>query len=646
MALCSLCANIKYDDLFAGRHIPWGRTVSDLWASTPTCELCALFVSAWQDNPPLRSLPDNRLYLAGNCNIPSLRNPTEPRRIHSVSLYVGGDSAGLAGVSAKAENVSLRVMCDDTSELAGQILYRPIGPADSTWRVREWLKECNSGHRDCAGLNNTVLPTRLIDVGDADKLPRLVETGGCSGQYIALSHRWGGAYITQTTRVNVHEHKVAVPFGHLCATFQDAIVITRKLGHRYLWIDSLCIIQDSAEDWDRESAQMAVIYQRAALTLAAACATSGDTGLFQRREPCRSVAMFHKDSSGRVLSSYSLARDNSVGFSTEVVDGPLNTRAWCLQERHLSSRTVHYGQTQLFWECQSAAWQENIRDAFTVLDRFDGELRSGFVKRLSEFPWRGGPMPTRREDTADEYSTWYWLVSQYSRRALTVADDKLTAMSGLASVFASHRRDTYAAGLWERDLPVGMLWCAERGKQLHRAATYRAPSWSWAAWDGEIDTNFSWDGKIEVEDIAIFIELSGSNPFGRVKSGRIDLRGPIEKINLGQRINPLERGPEGSGFAWHCANIQLLDDVGVGVGEGSLDDPDETQCYDDTTFCLMLFRVEVGFRPLAPACLENKGDWAWCLLLKHVGHQQYARVGLAQVHQAFFSSRTTQISIL
>jgi hypothetical protein len=418
-------------------------------------------------------------------------------------------------------------------------------------------------------------------------------------------------------------------------------VITRKLGYRYLWIDSLCIIQDSAEDWGIESAQMAAIYQRAALTLAAACATSGDTGLFQRREPCRSVEMFRKDSSGRVLSSCSLVADHSVGFSTEVVDGPLNTRAWCLQERHLSSRTVHYGQTQLFWECQSVAWQEDLEGAFTVSDRFSGDHRCGFVKHLSSFPWRGGPMPARREDTADEYSAWYWLVSQYSRRALTVADDKLPAMSGLASVFASHLRDTYAAGLWERDLPVGMLWCATRGKKLNRPATYRAPSWSWAAWDGEIDTNYSWDGKIEVEDIAIFMELSGPDPFGRVKSGRVDLRGPVEKINLGQRINLGE-----SGFAWSCANIQLLDDVGVGVGEGSLDNFDEAQSYDGLTFCLMLFRVELGFRPFAPARLDTRGDWAWCLLLKPAGHQQYARIGLAQVHQAFFSGRITPISIV
>lgn len=127
MVLCSLCANIKYDDLFAGSYIPWGGTVSDLRASAPTCELCALFVSAWQDNPSLRILPDNQLWLAGICNSASQHTDgLEPRRITSARLYVdvddaarlaGGEDAGKkmgspTGVSVfKAESAILRVMC-------------------------------------------------------------------------------------------------------------------------------------------------------------------------------------------------------------------------------------------------------------------------------------------------------------------------------------------------------------------------------------------------------------------------------------------------------------------------------------------------------------------------------------------------------
>jgi hypothetical protein len=444
----------------------------------------------------------------------------------------------------------------------------------------------------------------------------------------------------QTTRANMAAHQKAISLDDLCSTFRDAMVMTRKLGYRYIWIDSLCIIQDSPEDWNKEAASMATVYRNATLTLSAACATSGDTGLFQARKPWSGVRMVH-NAPGQHPSSYLLAKRPDESFSDEVVDGPLNTRAWCLQERYLSPCIVHFSRTQLFWECQAAVWEESSTATLNALDRFGGHLRDGFLKYLSTFDWKDSQMPVLRQDRADEYSTWYWLVSNYTSRDITYANDKLPAISGLASVFASHRQDEYLAGLWARDLPIGLLWCAELGRSLRRPDRYRAPSWSWAAWDGRISTNYSWDGTVKIENPVAVVRQEGVDPYGKVTAGSLRLRGHlVQSIQLGQK---LARG--GSSFAWTDANVELVDGNGALVGNGCLDNAAEVD-KADRIFCLMIFSVEVGFRPFAPDLLQQRGDWAWCLLLKPAGSEEYVRVGLAQVHKALFLDEMVAITII
>lgn len=524
--------------------------------------------------------------------------------------------------------------------LADRIFHRPIGPANSVSSILAWLEECKSGHPACAETNShgSAMPTRLVDVGEEGRFPRLVETIGILSQYLALSHRWGGSCILQTTMANLEKHKQSIPLEGLCATFLDAITMTRKLGFQYLWIDSLCIIQDSPVDWEREAASMATVYQNATLTLAAACATSGDTGLFQSRPQPMSVRISEQWQGESI--TYVLQKPQGNTFKEEVVDGPLNTRAWCLQERQLSCRTVHFGQTQLFWECQSTACEENTRVPCNVLDRFSGSLTDGFLKHLSAYPWRHEAPATQRQDTADEYSTWYSLVSQYSGRDLSVPDDKLPAISGLASVFASYRRDEYVAGLWQRDLPMGLLWHADYRRKLMVPRKYRAPSWSWAARDGRIRYTSSWGGRIEIDAVYPAIKTAGLDPYGRVLSGELRLRGCLEKMKLGGQLGSGE-----SEFAWSAGNVQLLDKEDILVGNGCLDNPDEVAGSMEI-FCLMIFRVEDGFRPFTRECLQQRGEWAWCLLLKCVCDQKYIRVGLAQVHQAVFSEEKVSITII
>jgi Heterokaryon incompatibility protein (HET) len=119
------------------------------------------------------------------------------------------------------------------------------------------------------------LPTRVIDVGlpEASTEPRLIISNGRDGAYITLSHCWGVPDPSKppllTTAANLSAMIKEIPLESMPLNYRDAVVTTRKLSFRYLWIDSLCIIQDSVEDWEAESAKMGEVYQNAQLTIAA-----------------------------------------------------------------------------------------------------------------------------------------------------------------------------------------------------------------------------------------------------------------------------------------------------------------------------------------------------------------------------------------
>lgn len=157
-------------------------------------------------------------------------------------------------------------------------------------QINEWITKCDKTHANCnlpdgcLQSNTTNLPSRVLDVGSPDesKDPILFITADglddrCDGQYIALTHRWPqpGEKMLTTTIATLSERKRGIPMELLPKTFQDAVLITRKLGKRYLWIDSLCILQDSREDWETEAGLMHLVYRDAFLTISADAGTQG-----------------------------------------------------------------------------------------------------------------------------------------------------------------------------------------------------------------------------------------------------------------------------------------------------------------------------------------------------------------------------------
>ena len=197
------------------------------------------------------------------------------------------------------------------------------------------------------------LPTRVLDVGRATnpKSVRLfcVSKGTTAPEkYVALSHRWGDPTQHQqfcTTRSNLDSFKNGIDYDQLPRTFQDAITVTRGVGLRFLWIDSLCIVQDDSQDWERESKRMEAVYSSAYCTIAATCA-EGSTDGFLKDRPERPYIIKRTTSGPDVYICEAI--DN---FQADVEDSELNQRGWVLQERVLSSRTIYFTEKQCYWEC-------------------------------------------------------------------------------------------------------------------------------------------------------------------------------------------------------------------------------------------------------------------------------------------------------
>lgn len=286
-----------------------------------------------------------------------------------------------------------------------------------------------------------------------------------------------------TTKVNLASHLQAIPSQDLPRTLQDAVQITRELGVRYLWIDALCIIQNSTVDWQHESSSMSAIYANAYCTIAAASTPQCSGGILvpQDRRQLLTINLgpfFLKAST----PSHRDLRDSS----------PLSTRAWALQERELSPRILWFTKHMLIFECRRVwASEEQPRGhdhAFNssgIRDRslniFSGPGAAGPPQKVRSpemSSWNIASNTTQdSEALGDMYLAWRAIVEQYSGRQLSRQTDKLPALSGLAHEVQACVKSEYAAGIWHKDLLRGLLW-RRRIRPLRDGARNKSKSWS------------------------------------------------------------------------------------------------------------------------------------------------------------------------
>ena len=365
--------------------------------------------------------------------------------------------------------------------------------------VKAWIGNCLANHASCNKYRwPRCLPSRLLEIGDKLML-RPCEGLPPDTPYTTLSHRWATLETTRLTKSSYCTFsEVCIPLGDLPLKYQHAISYTKRLGIRYIWIDSLCIIQDSEEDWVKEASRMGQVYSNSYCNIAAT-ASSGDGGLFHNRDPT-------SISSCKVRPQWD-GLDRGVHycgirgeFFNEVLTVPLNTRGWVLQERFLAPRVLHFGLNQLFWECSQSSASEMFPEGLNHwISTLDNKQYWALNERL-EFP---------QTETQKDYSKRYYYkpkiyyrdwqdsVRLYSRCRLTVASDKLAAISGIARLIHDllGGKDVYLAGLWKNELILFLYWeVLTKPSETTRVEPYRAPSWSWASLDAPVRTNLGWNG--------------------------------------------------------------------------------------------------------------------------------------------------------
>jgi hypothetical protein len=329
--------------------------------------------------------------------------------------------------------------------------------------------------------------------------------------------------------------KQGIPLDTLPKTFQEAIAITRHLNQKFLWIDSLCIIQDSARDWEVESATMESVYRFSLLNIAATASSNGTGGCFRERNPLLAQICVIED----VEWTWSPGKHylyDSMLWSMGMKYAPLNNRAWVVQERFLAPRILHFGENQLYWECN----QKDSCETFPVSlhhreiegnPRFKSQqpVYGGTRLRCFSEDWFG---LLKFDKDLINYDLWSNIVLAYTRCDLTVGSDKLVALSGVAQMMRRMLKDEYLAGLWRKWLPYHLLWYKEKPADTGRSVAYRAPTWSWASVDGEVWSHpiSLMDGEeILVNIIEAVVQNAGSNTTGSVVSGSIKMRGMLKQ---------------------------------------------------------------------------------------------------------------------
>ena len=385
----------------------------------------------------------------------------------------------------------------------------------------QWIDNCQLNHR-CGTNGFYWLPSRLLDIGSHES-PKLrlcrSESITVRQHYMTLSHCWGDTPLICLRNDNIHAMEDSIRFEDLPRTFQDAVWITRTFGVRYLWIDSLCIIQDSHTDWLQESSTMGLVYAFSLCTIAVSTAKDGNGGCLRTRNssiiipllvsvPTPSYASKSMQDTtndkenatttqNRQPSSYysvllppgQYVVSNADIWKREVEDTPLQTRGWVVQERFLSPRTLHFGEKQLFFECAELQACETFPKGTPGLLC---NLSSQWKRRVSI----GNCVPTTiKGESIDPWRlAWVLLVQTYSKGQLSRGEDKLVAFHGAATIMGSKLDSRYIAGLWESYLHEQLLWMVDIGyKNLQDPPSeYQAPSWSWASVNVPVKAIIAW----------------------------------------------------------------------------------------------------------------------------------------------------------
>ncbi|KAK4124395.1 HET-domain-containing protein [Parathielavia appendiculata] len=606
--LCETCLQIPLDPFLP--HEAWGSyrngrawfgnaivrrgadCVDQLRKSSEAgCHLCTIFLGALDAAEPAWATGD----FTGSDHSRLLHAPRQHREERPLmeALQLGVKKEGEVLITDGSRTAGLYWELESLNYGQKQLSVHDRADCEENFALaKSWIQTCTQQHTACRlGSEPAFLPTRLIHVGDPaqEKPPRLVITAYFPfpehTQYLALSHCWGtdrGKTVAKTLTSTLPEYVERIDVKSLPKTFLDAMEVVRRLGYHYLWIDSLCIVQDDKRDFEVECSHMHLVYSQALCTIVASDSEDGDGGCFVPRSPLQvkpcAVTLknlrrpYHRPNGIMDVVRERFANEpdeaqvtiypNFGPWARGVQRGAVSRRGWCLQEREMSPRVLHYTRDRLMWECRESIASEDRPEPEPKKKKDEALaphlsssrlLDDGALHVVSKLPNR----------VQLKSHKWDRLVEAYSRRRLSVAADKLPAISGMARALAERQPgDEYLAGIWKGNLLKGLSWFPSKSRDiaLVPAGSWPPapvdagiPTWSWAAYDGPVtfvgDSWFSggWstiidpDGKEkwvksgpEVVVKAVSVTHDSEDAFGRVSGGELFLEGWVAALVLNE----------------------------------------------------------------------------------------------------------------
>ncbi|KAH8664614.1 hypothetical protein BX600DRAFT_550615 [Xylariales sp. PMI_506] len=477
-SLCSFCSAITLESLVQDPAFVLAANFDDILQRAAACQLCRLLSSGLQSAAaaPPSTKRDPPVRLTGI-------SPTDPQTTEQLTGVL---------VSCNGRSATFNLCANSSNSppvVAGRLVTQDLDAAKVSYFATDKIVRCDAapGHARCRQLftgeamTESYAPPRLWNVTTMK-----LEENPMDVKYIALSYTWGGqgkVYPICTLKKNVKERENG---GSLPAewlkVYSRAFEITRQMGLTYIWIDSLCIVQDDPGDQKSNfDNHVHRIYQNALLTLCCIFQEPGDDPMQPRDVPTpgECVAVFNNRCFITPRKGTPVADLGGAGFQKRPYWGG---RGWTFQERALSPRCVYLTGHQLYWECRTELWEEG------------GMLHS--------------PISYKNSSVGNENqgSRWQLMVREYSNRELGYYSDKIPAFLGVANQLSEHMSPGAADPfvkygflgprigrdlLWESAAgagasPLTVLTLNAARKEVRKVLP--APhAWSWAFWNGSLD---------------------------------------------------------------------------------------------------------------------------------------------------------------
>ncbi|KAB8243703.1 heterokaryon incompatibility protein-domain-containing protein [Aspergillus flavus] len=526
--LCFICRHIDFEYVgfhdsaeYASNNYFFQREFPTLLSSSKSCIFCRKLVSIIKDwfaaNPGDRTneldisrthvvvsletdwhtvtrnkdgLVDEKAHsdrIRINCSIPRL-DDNDPGQSQHLTFF-------LQRYEESSDDVCYHCPSEDAispklQPYAGR--QRPI-VADLTL-FKRWKEMCQEIHgAKCSQIfkGTPNIRPRVIDVER-----RCLTFAEENDQWVCLSYVWGKAKTLRLLKENIQTFSQpgALSPEVLPNITEDALQVTKGLGERYLWVDSLCIVQDDDQDKAQFISRMDSIYTLATVVIISSTCTDANTPLAgvkpgsrrQEQEPFKIRDVILVQSLDPSLGvKVDLRTGRAAGYLGETI---WDTRAWTLQERFLASRSLVFTAEQVFWECEEAFWCE---DSFREIPNISPDPhRTSLCAGELNLSWNSDIV------TFDHF--YRVLLEDYSGRALSFDSDGLNAFLGIIGALERSTAERFFWGMPTAFLESALAW-GHRSHALRRRHGVQTlsqdqsqfPSWSWVGWTSDGQTKLA-----------------------------------------------------------------------------------------------------------------------------------------------------------